>query len=73
MTLLNEKDQSVGTDSENSLYKDIEQSPTDKNEIFIDQINNDEHVIEYDSFGEVKRDLKARHVSMIAIGGYVQN
>ena len=73
MVLLKEKPRTIGTDSDNSIYKDIEQSITpssDKNEIFIDQINND-RITEYDSHGEVKRDLKARHVAMIGIGGYV--
>ncbi len=73
MVLLKEKPRTIGTDSDNSIYKDIEQSitpPSDKNEIFIDQINND-RITEYDSHGEVKRDLKARHVAMIGIGGYV--
>lgn len=73
MVLLKEKPRTIGTDSDNSIYKDIEQSitpPSNKNEIFIDQINND-RITEYDSHGEVKRDLKARHVAMIGIGGYV--
>ena len=73
MVLLKEKPRTIGTDSDNSIYKDIEQSitpPSDKNEIFIDQINND-RITEYDSHGEVKRDLIARHVAMIGIGGYV--
>ena len=73
MVLLKENPRTIGTDSDNSIYKDIEQSitpPSDKNEIFIDQINND-RITEYDSHGEVKRDLKARHVAMIGIGGYV--
>lgn len=73
MVLLKEKPRTIGTDSDNSIYKDIEQSitpPSDKNEIFIDQINNG-RITEYDSHGEVKRDLKARHVAMIGIGGYV--
>ena len=73
MVLLKEKPRTIGTDSDNSIYKDIEQSitpPSDKNEIFIDQINND-RITEYDSHGEVKRDLKARHVTMIGLGGYV--
>lgn len=73
MVLLKEKPRTIGSDSDNSIYKDIEQSitpPSDKNEIFIDQINND-RITEYDSHGEVKRDLKARHVAMIGIGGYV--
>ena len=73
MVLLKEKPRTIGTDSDNSIYKDIEQSitpPSDKNEIFIDQINND-RITEYDSHGEVKRDLKARHVAMRGIGGYV--
>ena len=64
MVLLKEKPRTIGTDSDNSIYKDIEQSitpPSDKNEIFIDQINND-RITEYDSHGEVKRDLKARQV-----------
>ena len=73
MVLLKEKPRTIGTDSDNSIYKDIEQSkkpPSDKNEIFIDQINND-LITEYDSHGDVKRDLKARHVAMIGIGRYV--
>ncbi|AOW30029.1 lysine/arginine permease [Candida albicans P60002] len=73
MVLLKEKPRTIGTDSDNSIYKDIEQSitpPSDKNEIFIDQINND-RITEYDSHGEVKRDLKARHVAMIGIGSTI--
>lgn len=66
--MLPDNEKQIATDSSESAYDSSNPKERSKKDNFISRITSN---LEDYSGDHVKRDLKARHVTMIAIGGYV--